>query len=114
MSKKYTRHGLWAVAMIVAFAMGWAITKAAFADGNVPTNPQVQKDLRNILEVGLRAGTPQQKAFISLVVVRVDQNVLPLDLVLSTFQWARTKPSGQAVYFERALRLRAAQRGIDI
>ena len=114
MKHKYAKNGLWALAMIVAFGLGWAMTKAALADGTLPANPQVQKDLRNILEVGLRAGTPHQKEFISLVVVRVEQNVLPLDLVLSTFQWARTKPSGQAVYFERALRLRAAQRGIDI
>jgi len=71
-------------------------------------------DLQDQLEGGLRARLPTEFAFIRRVVNLVDANRLPLDLVMSTFKWARRKKPYPFPYFERALRTRAARLGIAI
>jgi hypothetical protein len=40
--------------------------------------------------------------------------VLPLELVVSTFRWARPKRPYGFPYFERALKVRAAKLGIEL
>ncbi len=69
-------------------------------------------NLRDQLTFGLRARLPREHAFIRLVVERVEAGDLPLELVLSTFHWARHKRPYPFPYFEYALRLRAARNGI--
>jgi hypothetical protein len=71
-------------------------------------------DLKDQLEVGLRAGRPQDRAFIERVVEMVAADELPLKLVKEMFQWARRKRPYPAVYFERGLRRRAAELDIII
>ena len=74
-------------------------------------------DLRDQLEKGLRARRPEEFRFIQHVVDLVNQGRLPLQLVKSTFQWARKKSDVKRYpyqYFERGLRLRAAKLGIEI
>ena len=66
------------------------------------------------MEFGLKARRPREFAFIALVVKMVDEGVLPLSLVQSTFDWARRKEPYPMVYFERALRIRADRKGIQI
>ena len=71
-------------------------------------------DLQTQLQSGLRARLPQEFAFIRRVVAMVKADQLPLDLVMSAFQWARHKKPYPFPYFERALRTRAAKLGIKI
>jgi hypothetical protein len=88
-----------------------------------PTNRQGRQiSLRDQLRTGLKAFTKADFAFIDLVVLRVDQGVLPRSLVDSTFLWARAKVQTQRpqyrqrpmVYFEPALRMRARKLGIPL
>jgi hypothetical protein len=69
-------------------------------------------DLKVTLEKGLLCRRPVEFEFVQLVVDRVAENVLPVDLVYSTFIWARRKRPYPFVYFRRALRVRAAARDI--
>jgi len=62
----------------------------------------------------LRAGTPDEQRFIDRVAYLVDKKVLPLDLVESTFLWAKKKPHYKFQYFKRALIVRAKQQGIAL
>jgi hypothetical protein len=71
-------------------------------------------DLKDQLEGGLRARLPREFAFIDQVVDKVHAGELPLEMVMSTFQWARRKRPYPFPYFERGLRLRAAKEGIDL
>lgn len=71
-------------------------------------------ELRDQLEGGLLARLPREFAFIGRVTAMVEGRQLPLDLVMSTFQWARRKKPYPFPYFERALRTRAARLGIAI
>lgn len=74
-------------------------------------------DLKQQLEKGLKARRPEEFQFVDLVVTMVGNDTLPLDLVKSTFIWARKKALTTRYpfpYFERALRVRAAKRGIKI
>ncbi|MBX3433814.1 MAG: hypothetical protein KF847_10875 [Pirellulales bacterium] len=81
-----------------------------------------QVQLRDQLRVGLKATTQADIEFINLVVLRVEQGVLPRKLVDSTFLWARnryiTRPGSHRlrpmVYFQPALTLRAKQLGIQL
>jgi hypothetical protein len=71
-------------------------------------------NLQQTLESGLRARRPEEFAFLRRVVTMVEQDQLPLNLVRSTFDWARHKRPFQYPYFERALKLRAARLGIVV
>jgi hypothetical protein len=71
-------------------------------------------DLKTTLEKGLRARRPVEFEFLGRVVQHVESGKLPRSLVMSTFLWARKQPDGrQVVYFEQALRTRAAKIGVD-
>ena len=66
------------------------------------------------MKVALRTATPEEDGFIDYVLTLVDQKILPVDLVESTFLWAKKKPRNKFQYFKRGLILRAAQRGIPL
>ena len=68
----------------------------------------------NVMKIVLHTATPQEQGFIDYVVARVDKGTLPLDLVQSTFLWARKKPRKKFFYFKQGLILRAADRGIRL
>ena len=70
--------------------------------------------LKDQLDAGLKARLPEEFAFIDKVCTMVDRGQLPFDMVKSTFMWARKKRPYPFPYFERGLRLRAAQRGIKL
>ena len=67
-----------------------------------------------MMKVALQTATPEEDGFIEYVLDRVDQGRLPLDLVESTFLWAKKKPRHKFQYFKRGLILRAAKRGISL
>ncbi len=72
-------------------------------------------DLKEQLKSGLLVRRPEEHLFIDRVVRMVEQDRLPVDLVKSVFQWARKKKKNTPFpYFEKALRLRAAELGISI
>lgn len=74
-------------------------------------------DLKDQLEKGLKARLPADFAFISKVVMLVEDNKLPLKTVKAVFQWARDKGAKNNYpfpYFQRALKIRAKKLGIVI
>jgi hypothetical protein len=68
----------------------------------------------DVMKAALHTATPQEGGFIEYVVGRVDNGTLPLDLVQSTFLWARKRPRKKFYYFKQALILRAAAQGIRL
>jgi hypothetical protein len=75
---------------------------------------QGEATLKDVLEKVLRARRPEEFAFIARVVLLVDQQVLPLEMVQGTFNWARKKPRHPFQYFEQALRVRAKEIGVEL
>jgi hypothetical protein len=84
-------------------AMPWA--RAANADVQLTAE---------VMKIALRTATPQEDGFIEYVLARVDKGTLPLDLVQSTFLWAKKKSHRKFFYFKQGLILRAAERGIKL
>lgn len=68
----------------------------------------------NTIKVALHTNTAEENGFIDRVLALVDRHVLPLDMVESTFLWARKKPHNKFQYFKRGLILRAQQQGIGL
>lgn len=66
------------------------------------------------MKVALHTATPEEGGFIDYVLDLVDRGTLPVDLVESTFLWAKKKPRNKFQYFKRGLILRAKKRGIDL
>lgn len=70
-------------------------------------------DLKDTLQKGLKARRPNEHQFIAHVVNHVENGHLPLDLVNSTFLWARRQQAHYPFpYFERGLKERAKKAGI--
>ncbi|MCH7728856.1 MAG: hypothetical protein IH991_20575 [Planctomycetes bacterium] len=94
-------------------------SQAAIVDDNI--DPSVARvvvaNLKDQLNVGLRARRPEEFRFIANIVQMTQQGRLPIKLVLSTFHYVRTKKKDEKfpfVIFERALRIRAAKIGIRL
>jgi hypothetical protein len=85
------------------------VLMAAPWSGTASATEQLSADL---MKVVLHTSTAQEEGFIEYVLERVDQGTLPLDLVRSTFLWARKKPYNKFFYFKNGLILRAKQQGI--
>lgn len=90
-------------------------------DGRAPLRAQSveanKADLHQQLKSGLKARRPQEFAFIAKVVMMVENDTLPLDLVMSTFLWVRKNPDAREypfVYFQQALRERAKRLNITV
>jgi hypothetical protein len=71
-------------------------------------------DLQDRLVSGLQVRRPVDLAFIVRVVKLVEEDRLPLSLVLSTYKWAYPKTPRPYPYFEQALRVRAARIGVEL
>lgn len=112
-------HSHWLFLVLLAACL-WCHPSAAGASETSVTSSEAAfelTDLKQQLEKGLRARRDSEFEFIALIVTMVDNNQLPLDLVKSTFLWARKKALKTRYpfpYFERGLRVRAAKQGIDI
>ena len=68
----------------------------------------------NAMKAALRTAAPEEDGFIDRVLMLVDRGTLPLDMVESTFLWARKKPQRKFQYFKWALTHRAQQQGIKL
>lgn len=82
--------------------------------GQAPEPPTGVATLEDTLNYGLRPRTPDEKAFLTMVVAKVEAKELPLELVISTYRWATRKRPYPQPYFERALRVRALQIGVTL
>lgn len=81
--------------------------------GGSPVGQQAPS-LKDTLEKGLKARRPEEFEFVGRVVTLVEQGKLPLDVVLSTFKWARPKKPAPMPYFQRAMQIRAAELGVEL
>jgi hypothetical protein len=68
----------------------------------------------DVMRAALHTATPEEDGFIDRVLARVDKGTLPLDMVESTFLWARRKTRHKFQYFKAGLILRAQAAGINI
>ncbi len=66
------------------------------------------------MKVALHTSTEQGGHFIEMVLAKVKKGTLPLDLVQSTFLWAKRKPSKKFYYFKQGLILRAEALAIHL
>lgn len=111
---------------IVRISAALAVTLAAVvtmlppqAIGQLPST-LVSQDrrvatLNDQLVAGLRATRPEQKEFIAKVVRAVDEKRLDHQLVSAVFVWSRRRwPPMPFPYFERAMRIEAAKRGVAL
>ena len=103
----------------LAFGCGCLVCELTFAadEPQITNNPQTSgavASLEQALKSGLRARRPIEFNFIAIVIEKVNANELPIDLVQSTYLWARKKKPYPYPYFERALRERAAKQGITL
>jgi len=100
--------------LLVVGSLGWSAQVSGIAPPSgspTPTPGVTIADLEQQLKSGLKARRPVEFDFIHLVVVKVKNGNLPIDLVQSTYLWAiRHKPYPYP-YFERGLRERAAKAG---
>lgn len=102
--------------LIIGLGVAAAQMLAAVGQSQDPQPPPTTGDasLKETLMYGLRPRTPDDEAFIDMVVAKTDAKVLPLDLVVSTYRYAKNKRPFPFPYFERALRVRARQIGIEL
>ena len=66
------------------------------------------------MRAALRTTTVEDNGFIDQVLTLVSNGTLPLDMVNTTFQWARKKPKLRFQHFKRALIIRAADIGVTL
>jgi hypothetical protein len=93
--------------LLVAFFFALAASASSRAEPNGVLDAQVMK-------AALHTSTEQEDGFIEYVIALVDNGTLPLDLVQSTFLWAKKKPTRKFFYFKIGLIQRAAAQGITI
>jgi hypothetical protein len=92
------------VSLSLAGLSGWSVAR-----GQVPVT------LKDTLEKGLFCRRDYEFAFVDMVAEKVAQNELPLDVVLSMFQWARERrPRLPFPYFQAGLRQRAKALGVQL
>ena len=90
----------------------FAAVAAAFC-----ARPAAAADLldADTMKAALHTATPLEDGFIEKVIAKVNAGKLPVDLVQSTFLWARKKPPERRFfYFKQALTLRVKQQGINL
>lgn len=86
----------------------------ALADDGTVFDDTTAPSLKDTLDAGLKARLPTEFEFVDRVVRMVDHGRIPLEMVQSTFLWARKKRIHQFQYFEHGLRMRAEQAGVQL
>jgi hypothetical protein len=77
--------------------------------------PRGVATLKETLRFGLKARRPVEFEFIDLVVQKVEQKLLPRDMVLSAMTYAQSKNKDRPYpYFEFSLKKRAAAIGVEL
>jgi hypothetical protein len=114
--------GTIAAAFAGSVALSATNTNSIVKPSDAPNRNGRQITLRDQLRTGLKAFTPEDFAFIDLVVLRVEQGKLPRTIVDGTFLWARRRVTGLSmhyskrpmVYFRPALVQRAKAVGVAL
>lgn len=101
------------VASCAALASGLALPAVAQTSSDAKS-AAVVVDLKTTLEKGLRCRRPEEFAYIARVLEMVEDDTLPEVLVRTTYGYARNKRPYPFQYFQRLLKLRAKQIGIDV
>lgn len=110
------------VATLIAAGVGLGTQFAlSQSQGGAAVNEGRQVSLKDQLTFGLLARTKSDRAFVDLVVAKVEAGVLPRPLVDSTFIWARNRAASRRdaatvrpmIYFRPALVARAKKMKID-
>ncbi|MDX1948401.1 MAG: hypothetical protein SFU86_23640 [Pirellulaceae bacterium] len=98
------RHWFRSVLAILSLvAPGWLCAQEG--------NPSLYDTLR----FGLKCRRQEEFDFVALVADKVEDGILPRDMVLSQFQWAREKrPHFPFYYFQIGLQQRAKQIGVEL
>jgi hypothetical protein len=103
-------YPLFALVLTLSLAVGSLAATTSTTTKKKQPNPLDAKTMK----VALHTATAEEGGFIDMVLAKVDDGTLPLDLVQSTFLWAKKKPYRKFQYFKYGLLLRAAQRGISL
>ncbi len=114
------RRRIWLTSTLVG-ALAWITRRPApaqegnsFNGANSLRSGQIAP-LSDQLNQGLRAVTPAQKRFVSVVVAYVERGRLPRALVNLVYSWALKRNSRMPFpYFEYALRVLAKRRGVTL
>ncbi len=86
-----------------------------FEANQAERNPGQVVSLEDQLVNGLRAFTPDQKAYLHLIATRVDQGIIPRAMVNVIYDWAiKRNPHVPYPYFQIALRALGERRGIPV
>lgn len=81
----------------------------------VPSQDKLTPTLKETLEKGLKCRRNVEFQFVAQVVALVDASLLPQDVVLGTFSWARKQRDDIPFpYFQAALRERAKKYGVSL
>jgi hypothetical protein len=67
-----------------------------------------------LIKAALRTADVEEDGFIERVSKLVVRDVLPRDMVETTFLWARKKPNHKFQFFKRGLTIRAAKIGVKL
>lgn len=104
---------------IVGTTLGWLPSRSVEAQQGASINAAERTGERNTtslseqLTKGLRAITPEQKQFVSVVVTYVDQGVIPQAMVNLVYRWALERNENVPFpYFEYAMRILSKRRGV--
>lgn len=68
----------------------------------------------SVMKAALRTTTPSEGRFVERVVRLANKGTLPVDMVASTFQWARKKPNLQFQYFKWGITSRASKMDVTL
>lgn len=109
MQSRWTRVLVITLAMCGTCAPSLPSAPARAATQGVP-------NLEETLRVVLRPRSPEQQAFLKLVVAKVDDGSLPIETVRAVMLWVRKKHpyKNSFSYFEFGLRRIAEKQGIDL
>jgi len=99
----------WACVWLFAAVVGSVVAVPAMAASDeTPLTAET-------LKAGLRTVDPDDDAYLTYIAALANQGQIPMDLVQSTYLWARQKPyPKRAKYFKQAIILRAARQGITL
>ncbi len=109
----------WLKTLVVGLLSGMARRPVVGQEGQSFNSAEIRSgstvSLEDQLMNGLRVTTPQQRAFVNLVVLRVNQGRLPRAMVNLVYQWALNRnPDVPFPYFQFALRILSRKRNISL
>jgi hypothetical protein len=97
----YRNCCLLVMVLACVFAAGLATAEASHLDANT-------------MKAALKTATPEEDGFIDRTLALVEKGSLPVDMVESTFLWAKKKARRKFQYFKFGLIVRAERAGVRL